>query len=344
MVLQKYAEEKEMADALGDQHSADNAYARRRHSIHTRLHSRKAVEERGREHQKTLQESSEDLKGESEMLETTKAEATTMSIMPVDVEGVHGYTDALGVVWLKLEDCARGLGITQNKGGVEYVRWERVVEYLRQIKFSPHLGKTRQNMYITESTFYRLAMRVDNPVAEAFQNKLAYDILPKIRKHGMYMTPETIENVLHNPDLIIEMARRLKEEKAKTAALTQAIQTLEPKANYCDVILACPDTVPITQIAKDYGMTGQAFNALLHDLKIQFKLGGTWVLYAAYADKGYTQSKTFHKTDKRGVTRAYTNTEWTQTGRMFLYNYLRKRDIYPTIEKLRLEEEERIEF
>ena len=281
------------------------------------------------------------------MLETTKAEATTMSIVPVNIEGVLGYTDALNVVWLKLEDCARGLGITQNKGGVEYVRWDRVREYLRQINFSPEVGKARQinaDTYIPEYIFYRLGMKVDNPIGNAFQDKIARVILPSIRRHGMYMTPETIERVLHNPDLIIEMAQRLKEEKAKTAALTQAIRTLEPKANYCDVILACPDTVPITQIAKDYGMSGQAFNALLHEMKIQFKLGGTWVLYAAYADKGYTQSKTFHKTDKRGVTRAYTNTEWTQTGRMFLYNHLRKRDIYPTIEKLRIEEEERIEF
>ena len=267
-----------------------------------------------------------------------------MSIKAVNVEGVHGYTDALGMVWLKLEDCARGLGLarTATSGNV-VVRWERVFKYLVEIGFMPTSGHGDKNAYIPEPTFYKLAMKVDNPIGEAFQDKLAYDILPKIRKYGMYMTPSVIERVLRDPDIIIEMAKKLKEEKAKTEALTQAIQTLEPKANYCDIILACPDVVPITQIAKDYGMTGEAFNQLLHEYKIQYKLNGTWVLYADYADKGYTQSKTFYSTDRRGIKRAFMHTYWTQTGRFFLYNVLKKHNVDPTIEKLQLEEEE-VEF
>ena len=263
-----------------------------------------------------------------------------MSIKAVNVEGVHGYTDALGLVWLKLEDCARGLGLTRvASSGNEVVLWHRVFKYLAEADAMHTSVHEDKNAYISESTFYLLAMKIDNPIGNAFRTKLAYEILPKIRKYGMYMTPSVTERVLHNPDLIIEMAQKLKEETAKTAALTQAIQTLEPKTNYCDIIPACPDTVPVTQIAKDYGMTGEAFNQLLHKHKIRYKLGGTWVLYAEYADKGYTQSKTFTKTDKRGIKRAFMHTYWTQTGRFFLYNKLKKNDVYPAIEKLQFEEE-----
>ena len=267
-----------------------------------------------------------------------------MSIKAVNVEGVHGYTDALGLVWLKLEDCARGLGLTRvASSGNEVVLWHRVFKYLAEADAMHTSVHEDKNAYISELTFYLLAMKIDNPIGNAFRTKLAYDILPKIRKYGMYMTPSVIERVLRDPDIIIEMAKKLKEEKAKTEALTQAIQTLEPKANYCDIILACPDVVPITQIAKDYGMTGEAFNQLLHEYKIQYKLNGTWVLYADYADKGYTQSKTFYSTDRRGIKRAFMHTYWTQTGRFFLYNVLKKHNVYPTIEKLQLEEEE-VEF
>ena len=65
----------------------------------------------------------------------------------IAIEGVHGYTDKNGTVWIKLEDAAIGLGFTQIKHGVEYIRWERVREYLRQINFSPLLGKDTDDIY-----------------------------------------------------------------------------------------------------------------------------------------------------------------------------------------------------
>lgn len=264
------------------------------------------------------------------------------NIVPVEIQGVHGYVDSNGTAWLKLEDVARGLGfvmrrkerVTTSGDSYEAVRWNRVKQYLEEFGFLSVVAEKASDVFIPEHIFYRLAMKANNAVANAFQDKIAREILPAIRKHGAYLTPDTIEKILLTPDFIIGIATKLKEEQAKNAALTQAVQTLEPKANYCDLILHCPNTVTTTVIAKDYGLTARALNELLAKFKIQFKQSGVWMLYAQYADKGYTQSKTHHTVDKNGKTAARINTEWTQTGRMFLYNVLRKHDIYPTIERL----------
>lgn len=102
-------------------------------------------------------------------------------------------------------------------------------------------------------------------------------------------------------------------------ALTAQIETLKPKADYTDKILQSKGTVPITAIAKDYGMSGTAMNQKLHELKIIYKIGKQWVLYADYQAKGYTHSTTIHFKHKNGLDDVTMNTEWTQKGRLFLY-------------------------
>jgi phage antirepressor YoqD-like protein len=115
-----------------------------------------------------------------------------------------------------------------------------------------------------------------------------------------------------------------------SAVQKQQIAELKPKASYYDLILQNKNTVPITQIAKDYGMSGRAFNKMLHELGIQYKLRGTWLLYQEYADQGYTQSRTHAIDAERSVMHTY----WTQKGRLFLYELLRsKRNLLPIIER-----------
>ena len=204
---------------------------------------------------------------------------TTKAITPVEIKGVHGYIDAKGTAWLKLEDVARGLGfvmrrndrVTTSGDSYEAVRWNRVRQYLEEINFSQDVGENPSDAFVPEHVFYRLAMKANNAVANAFQEKIANEILPAIRKHGFYATPDAVEQIISDPDSFIKILTALKEERAKNTALTQAIQTLEPKANYCDIILNCPDTVTTTVIAKDYGYSAVKFNEKLPELKIQFK-------------------------------------------------------------------------
>ncbi len=111
------------------------------------------------------------------------------SIMPpINIEGVNGFIDTDGTAWLKLEDCARGLGIVEKKGKVEYIRWRTVNDYLKEFdysSFSQEVAKV-QDAFIPEYIFYRLAMKANNAIANAFQDKIARVILPAIRKHGFY--------------------------------------------------------------------------------------------------------------------------------------------------------------
>lgn len=256
----------------------------------------------------------------------------------LSINNVHGYLDKeTGIAFLNAEDVARGFGFTESKGGVEYVKWRRVNAYLHEFGFSPQVAK---DDFLPENMVYRLGFKASNEVAQKFQAVLADEVIPSIRKHGAYMTEETLEKALLNPDGLIKVLTALKNEQAKTKALKeetakqkQLIGELKPKADYTDKILASKGTVPITVIAKDYGMSGRAMNKVLADLKIIYQMAGQWLLYSRYQAKGYTHSKSFAFNHADGRPAVKMTTEWTQKGRLFLYQKLKKHGILPMIEQ-----------
>lgn len=113
----------------------------------------------------------------------------------------------------------------------------------------------------------------------------------------------------------------------------QKIAEYEPKASYLDSILQNKSLVTVGQIAKDYAMSAQGLNKILHDLKVQYKQSGQWLLYSNLHDKGYTHSSTTEIEHKDGSTSVRMNTKWTQKGRLFIYNLLKENDVLPTIEQ-----------
>ncbi len=223
------------------------------------------------------------------------------------------------------ETVATSLGITQSKNGKEFVRWERVNEYLKN---SPQVGK---GDFIPEPMVYKLAFKASNALAEKFQDWLAVEVLPAIRKHGGYLTDEKLEEVLTDPDTIIKLATNLKKEREQRLIAEQRVKELQPKANYYDLILKNPSLMPISVIAKNYGMSASKMNKLLHELGIQYKQGKTWLLYSKYQDQGYTHTEML---EVQGTDKLQPSTKWTQKGHLFLYDQLKKRDVYPTIEVL----------
>lgn len=194
---------------------------------------------------------------------------------------------------------------------------------------------------INESGLYAVILRSDKPQAKPFRKWVTNEVLPSIRKHGAYMTDQTLERALTSPDFLIELATQLKAEQAQrkqlettVAVQNQQIAELQPKASYYDVVLNCKDLISIGKIAKDYGWSAQKLNEYLHKHGVQYKQGKTWLLYQDYAGMGYTSTKThvYHGDD--GMEHAAEpHTYWTQKGRLFIYDLLKSDDIYPLIER-----------
>lgn len=197
----------------------------------------------------------------------------------------------------------------------------------------PTNGGAQQMLFIPEGDLYRLIVNSKLPSAEKFERWVFDEVIPTVRKHGLYAKDE----LLNNPDLFISALEELKAERERTKRLElenaknkQIIGELKPKASYYDLILQNKSLMPISQIAKDYGMSGKAFNKLLHELGVQFKQGNTWLLYQGYANQGYTQSRTFAIDAERSRMHTY----WTQKGRLFLYDLLKnERSLLPVIER-----------
>ena len=187
----------------------------------------------------------------------------------------------------------------------------------------------RGGWLINESGMYSLILSSKLPNARKFKRWATGEVLPSIRKHGAYLTPDKVEEVLLNPDTIIKIAQNLKEEQEKRRQLEIENNELKPKANYCEQVLQSENAVVTTQIAKDYGMSPQALNSILHELGVQYKVDGQWVLYSKYQDKGYTKSCTV--IDRFGEPRM--QTKWTQKGRLFIYQMLKTIGVLPNIER-----------
>lgn len=192
---------------------------------------------------------------------------------------------------------------------------------------------------INESGLYSLIIASKLPSAKKFKRWVTSEVLPSIRKHGAYMTEETVEEILSNPDTIIKLATQLKEErlahqktKDEKLMVEQQLSEAKPKISYYDIILQNPSLVSITQIAKDYGMSGKGMNQKLKELKIQYKQSGTWFLYSKYQDKGWTSSETKVIPTQYGE-KVTMYTKWTQKGRLALYYLLKEKGILPMIER-----------
>lgn len=159
------------------------------------------------------------------------------------IKGVECYIDANGVAQLNLEHVARGLGFTTvATSGNECVRWSRVQKYLAEFGV-PTCG---HGDFIPEPIFYLLAMKAENETAKAFQRTVAYDILPAIRKHGLYAKDELLEN----PDLLIAVATQLKQERQQRKALESKVQQDAPKVLFADAVAASRAPLLIGELAK----------------------------------------------------------------------------------------------
>lgn len=197
----------------------------------------------------------------------------------------------------------------------------------------PTLGGEQEMWMLTEDGVYEVLMQSRKPKAKLFKKEVK-SILKSIRLNGGYianqeqLTPEQIvANALIVAQNIINNQNRQIEE------MSVKMSELEKKSDYLDLILESKETVTVTQISQDYGMSAKAFNKLLANLGVQHKVNGQWILYAKYLGEGYVHSKTVTITRSNGVKDTVMNTEWKQKGRIFLYNLLKDNGYIPLIEQ-----------
>ena len=238
-----------------------------------------------------------------------------------------------GEAWFVANDVCACLGLSNSRKAVGDLEEDERDD----VTISDAIGRSQSTNVISEAGLYSLVLRSRKPEAKAFKRWITHEVLPSIRRTGGYSLRGRIPDdptLLGLPDFRDPSKAALAwvEERDGRLLAEALVEELRPKAEYCDRVLEANNIYLVTDIAKDYGMSAFAFNRLLGDLGIQYRLGdprhGRWHLYARYQDKGYTQSMT--KTVRGGQVVAFM--AWTETGRMFLYQLLKRNGYLPVVE------------
>ena len=183
-------------------------------------------------------------------------------------------------------------------------------------------GQNRQVIIINESGLYSLILSSKLDSARRFKRWVTSEVLPAIRKNGRYEL-ESKAKELQQQNRVLE---------SKNILLEEITAQQKPLTDYARIILSSTQTVTVTQIAQDYGMSPVRMNQLLFKLHIQHKVGGQWILYIPFLNKGYVQSFSSYFVKENGEVQVKVHTRWTQSGRLFLYEELKKAGVLPLIE------------
>jgi prophage antirepressor-like protein len=213
---------------------------------------------------------------------------------------IRALKDEKGEPWFVAKDVAEILGYRDAYSMVRILDEEDTHKMC-----IPTAGGEQEMTIINESGLYTAILRSNKPEAKKFKRWVTAEVLPSIRKHGIYATDEVIEKTLKNPDFLIEILTELKKEREEK-------QKLSAKVN---ILTHTKKTYTTTEIAKELGFkSANELNKRLEEMGIQYRVNNTWVLSAKYAEKGYTQTKQSLKAN--GLPLYYTR--WTQKGREFL--------------------------
>ena len=216
------------------------------------------------------------------------------------------------------KDVASALGyVNPNKAMIDHVDDED--KLTSRIVMA---GQNRQVIIINESGLYALILSSKLDSAKRFKRWVTSEVLPAIRQNGRYELEQQV----------VKVEEQNRELESRNAYLEDISAYQKPLTDYARTILSSQQTVTVTQIAQDYGFTAVRFNELLMHLRIQHKVGGQWILYAPHVHRGYVQSFSSYYVQPDGEVQVKVHTRWTQVGRLFLYEELKKAGILPLIE------------
>ena len=184
-------------------------------------------------------------------------------------------------------------------------------------------GKTNRNYLVTKKGVAQLVGGYSAAVERAFELMENYI-------KGSFQLPTSFAEALR---LAADQQEQLENLKVENETQKQIIGELKPIKEYVDTILSSDDTMTITQIAADYGLSGMRLNQILHQERIIRNVGGQWLLYTDHMNKGYTKSETIIMKKKDGTDKAIATTKWTQKGRLKIHNILTSLDILANMDK-----------
>ena len=231
------------------------------------------------------------------------------------------------------KDVAEILGYTNSRKAIG----DHVDEDDKGVTKCDTLGGSQELTVINESGLYSLILSSKLPSAKKFKKWVTAEVLPSIRKHGVF----AMDDIMNNTDALIEALQAFKAERLQrkkleeqNAVQKQQLAEMQPKASYYDLVLNSPSLMSISEVAKDYGWSAVKMNQYLHGKGVQYRQGDRiWLLYQKYAECGYTSTKTHAHPAKDGTVHTKVHTYWTQKGRLFIYDLLKADGILPVIER-----------
>jgi len=222
--------------------------------------------------------------------------------------------DEAGEPWFVLNEVAKILGIKN----ITDLKKRLNPKGLGQTELLTKGGKQKAYI-INEPNLFRTILRSDKPEAKRFEDWLVEEVLPAIRKHGGYLTPEKVEEVLLNPDTIIQLATKLKEEQQRRKQLENEVIELKPKAFFADVVSNAEDAILVRDFAKliSKGNFSIGEKRLFKWLRENGYLMQNNKPYQRYIDMGIFKVIERSRTDDKG-TRIFHTTKITGKGQIYL--------------------------
>lgn len=250
----------------------------------------------------------------------------------VFLQNERPVTDSLTVAEVFGKEHRRVMQDIRELGCSEEFRLHHFV----QSTYTNERGREYTKYLMTEQGFVLLVMGYTGQRAMEFKERYIAEfecMRDELQRAQIAKTSGLPSNYKEALLALIAQVDKTEQLEADKSMLQQCLAEYEPKVTYVDRILESKDTVLITQIAKDYGLSGRKLNAILHQEHVQYRVKNQWVLYWEHQDMGYTKSHTVEYTKRNGEQGTTIHTEWTQKGRLFIHDILSKRGIIPCMDQ-----------
>ena len=227
-------------------------------------------------------------------------------------------------VWFVGKDVAEILGYSNTRKALtDHVDDE---DKLDGVTIRDSIGREQSPVFINESGLYSIILSSKMPNARKFKRWVTSEILPSIRKHGAYMTEQTLEQALTSPDFLIQLATKLKDEQEKNKALTEANNRMRPKEIFADAVMTSEHSILIGELAKLIAQNGYAIGqkrlfAWMREHGYLLKQGGSYNLPAQrYVEAGLFEIKESSISNPDGSVRLTRTTKVTGKGQVYFIN------------------------